>query len=130
MYNLEKEEQQYNKDNIFARIIRGEIPCSKVFEDDAILAFHDIYPMAMTHILVIPKAEYVSFNDFVLCSTAEELQHFFCVVQKVASMFGLHETGYRVVSNHGSDAVQTIRHFHVHILGGERLGKIATKNDQ
>jgi len=112
----------YDNNNIFAKILRGEAPCTKVFEDEKILAFNDISPSASAHILVIPKAEYVSFDDFARNSDASEIDYFFKKVQEIAKEAGLVEGGYRIVSNHGKFAGQIVPHFHVHILGGEPLG--------
>jgi diadenosine tetraphosphate (Ap4A) HIT family hydrolase len=114
--------KHYNKDNIFAKIIRGEIPCSKVYEDDLVLAFHDISKAAPTHVLVIPKGEYVDFNDFCSKASSQEISHFFTKVGEIAIKLGVDKSGYRMISNIGSDASQTVPHFHIHIIGGKRLG--------
>lgn len=105
----------YDRDNIFAKILRGEAPCNKVYEDDNVLAFHDIRPLAPVHVLVIPKGEYVSFDDFAAsgCNLAE----FFSTVRKIAHMLDLHKSGYRLTTNHGPAAGQEVFHFHVHITG-------------
>lgn len=112
----------YDKSNIFAEILRGEIPCNKVYEDDFAMAFHDIAPAAPVHVLVLPKGEYVSFNDFVQKAPSDFVANFFLSVQKVANQLGLAETGYRLITNHGAEASQSVAHFHVHILGGKMLG--------
>jgi len=112
----------YSTDNIFAKILRGEIPCKKLYEDEFALAFEDITPAAKAHVLVIPKMEYASFNDFALNATPEQMQGFFTAVQKTAAQLGLVEGGYRLITNHGKHASQTVHHFHVHILGGQELG--------
>lgn len=112
----------YDKGNIFAKIIRGEIPSNKVFEDDHVLAFHDISRAAPVHVLVIPKGEYVNFGDFVSKAGAERVEDFFKKVAQVASSLGLDASGYRLISNIGSDASQSVPHFHVHILGKKKLG--------
>jgi len=112
----------YDKDNIFAKIIRGEIPSNKVYEDDTVFAFYDIAPASPVHILVIPKGEYISFDDFVVKAGAEEVANFFRTVRKIASEQGVDESGYRLITNHGADAYQSVPHFHVHILGGRFLG--------
>lgn len=114
----------YDSDNIFAKILRGEIPCRKIYEDDYALAFEDIAPAAPVHALVIPKGEYKSFSDFALEASSEFTKGFFAAVQNVADKLGLEEGGYRIVSNHGPDASQTVHHFHVHILGGKALGAL------
>ncbi|MFT7087581.1 MAG: diadenosine tetraphosphate (Ap4A) HIT family hydrolase [Rickettsiales bacterium] len=113
---------KYDSNNIFAKIIRGEIPCDKVFEDDKILAFNDISKAAPIHILVIPKGEYLSFNDFSSNALATEISSFFKQIRQIALNQGLQESGYRLITNHGADASQSVAHFHVHILGGKPLG--------
>jgi len=111
----------YDTTNIFARILRGEIPCKKVYEDDAVLAFEDIQPAAPIHVLVIPKGQFVSFHDFAISGEAN-LASFFASVRKVAEQLGVAEGGYRLITNHGADASQSVPHFHVHILAGRALG--------
>ncbi|MFZ8865122.1 MAG: HIT domain-containing protein [Rickettsiales bacterium] len=112
----------YNKNNVFAQIIRGEIACVKIYEDEKTLAFNDINPAAKQHILVIPKGEYCSFDDFILKAQSQEIADFFKVVRKIALEQNMVESGYRLISNHGFNAVQTVEHFHVHLLAGEKLG--------
>ena len=114
--------KQYDLNNIFAKIIRGEIPSSKVFENDKVLAFHDISKAAPIHILVVPKGEYVSFSDFLLKANNQEVVEFFDKVREIANQCGLDKSGYRLITNNGSDASQTVPHFHIHILGGKKLG--------
>ena len=114
----------YDQNNIFARILRGEIPCKKVYEDEAAFAFWDIAAAAPVHVLVVPKGEYVSFNDFVQKAGAAAVGNFFATVQKVAAILGLEEGGYRLITNHGVNASQSVFHFHVHILGGRALGEL------
>lgn len=114
----------YDRNNIFARILRGEIPCQKVYEDDHALAFNDIRPQAPVHVLVIPKGEYVSFDDFAANASTREQAGFVAAVGKVARQLGLTENGYRILANHGADAGQEVPHFHVHIFGGRRLGRM------
>ncbi len=114
----------YDKNNIFAKIIRGEVPCGKVYEDSNILAFHDIGKAAPVHVLVIPKGEFVNLPDFVSKASAEEVAEFFKKVAEVARSLGLQESGYRIISNIGSDASQSVPHFHVHILGKKKLGAL------
>lgn len=115
---------QYDKGNIFAKMLRGEIPCNKVYEDEYALAFHDLHPQAPIHILVIPKGEYISFDDFVRKETPEAIQKFFQAVQKIAADHHLVESGYRLIANHGNDSAQTVKHFHVHLLGKKFLGPL------
>jgi diadenosine tetraphosphate (Ap4A) HIT family hydrolase len=112
----------YEDDNVFARILRGELPCNKVFEDEWALAFHDIRPAAPTHILVIPKGRYVSWDDFSEHASAEEIAGFVRAVGRVAREAGLVAPGYRLLANIGGHAGQEVPHLHVHIFGGRGLG--------
>jgi diadenosine tetraphosphate (Ap4A) HIT family hydrolase len=114
----------YDPANIFARILRGEIPCRKVHEDAFALAFHDINPQAPVHVLVIPKGAYVSHADFTATATEAEIAGFWRAVGKVARDLGLEGAGYRILSNMGADAGQEVPHFHVHVFGGRRLGRM------
>jgi diadenosine tetraphosphate (Ap4A) HIT family hydrolase len=114
----------YDPNNVFARILRGEIPCKKVYEDEFALAFHDIHPQAPVHVLVIPKGAYVSMDDFAAEASAEEIEGFFRAVGKVARDLGVAESGYRFLSNQGRDGGQEVPHFHVHIFGGRPLGRM------
>ena len=114
----------YDKNNIFARIIRGEIPSSKVYEDDDVLAFHDIAKAAPVHVVVVPKGDYVSFDDFARHAAPEKIAGFFKTVQKIAAELGADEDGYRLITNHGAHASQSVPHFHLHILGGRPLGAL------
>lgn len=117
----------YDNTNIFARILCGEIPCKKVYEDSFALAFHDIAPAAPVHVLVIPKGDYISFDDFAKNAPAAFMQGYFAAIQKIAADLGVDKTGYRLISNHGMDASQTVPHFHMHILGGRHLGALVEK---
>ncbi len=112
----------YDHENIFAKILRGEIPCKEVYHDDYALAFHDIEPAAPVHVLVLPKGEFISFDDFIQTATPVQVTGFFAAVQTVAATLGLHAGGYRIISNHGANANQTVAHFHMHILGGKPTG--------
>lgn len=112
----------YDSENVFAKIIRGEIPCDAVYQDDKVLAFNDISPAAPVHVLVVPKGEYCSFDDFMTQADAEIVTSFFAKVKEIASQLNIVESGYRLITNHGVDASQTVPHFHVHILGGKPLG--------
>jgi diadenosine tetraphosphate (Ap4A) HIT family hydrolase len=114
----------YDPANIFARILRGEIPCKKVHEDAFALAFHDINPQAPVHVLVIPKGAYVSHADFTATASEAEIAGFWRAVGKVARELGLEAGGYRILSNMGADAGQEVPHFHVHIFAGRRLGRM------
>ncbi|MBB6252646.1 histidine triad nucleotide-binding protein [Nitrospirillum iridis] len=116
----------YDSTNIFARILRGEIPCKKAFEDDHVLAFHDIHPQAPTHILVIPKGAYVSAADFGATASDAEIAAFTRAVARIAAEAGVEGSGYRLISNHGPDSHQEVPHYHVHILGGRPLGRLVT----
>lgn len=113
----------YDENNIFAKILRDESPYEKVYNDDNVLAFYDKYPDAPVHILVVPKGQYISYDDFIANAKSEEIISFFKSVREIAHKYDLQETGYRLVTNHGKDAEQVVPHFHVHILGGKRLGK-------
>ncbi|MFV3074788.1 histidine triad nucleotide-binding protein [Niveispirillum fermenti] len=114
----------YDRNNIFARILRGEIPCKKVYEDRYALAFHDINPQAPTHILVIPKGPFTSFADFSAQATVEEIAGFVRAAGLIARQAGLDDSGYRLLANHGPDSHQEVPHFHIHIVGGRPLGKL------
>jgi histidine triad (HIT) family protein len=115
----------YDTSNIFARILRGEIPCRKVLETEHALAFHDIAPQAPTHILIIPKGSYVSASDFSTQASAEEVAGLWRAVAEVAKP--LEATGYRIICNMGMDSGQEVPHFHVHVLGGRPLGVMVAK---
>ena len=119
----------YNKNNVFAKIIRGEIVANKVYEDDKLLAFHDIEKAAPIHVLVIPKGEYIDFCDFVLKASKEDVFYFFTKVEEVAKKVGAKENGFRIISNSGKDAHQTIPHFHLHILAGKELGSLLSSDN-
>jgi len=114
----------YDNDNIFAKILRGEIPCNKVYEDDHVLAFHDIAPQAPIHVLVIPKGAYVSWDDFSRKASDAEIAGFVRAAGRIARDLGLAEPGYRVLANSGADGGQEVPHFHLHIFGGRRLGRM------
>ena len=114
--------QPYDDGNIFARILRGELPCNKVYEDEHALAFHDIRPAAPTHILVIPKGAYVSWDDFSERASEAEIAGFVRAVGRIARDEGLVAPGYRLLANVGIDSGQEVPHLHVHIFGGRGLG--------
>ena len=118
---------KYDDNNIFAKILREEIPCKKVFENKYALAFYDINPQAKLHILVIPKGKYISFADFSKNGSKDEIEGFFKVVGKVAEDQNLVEDGYRLLANHGINAGQEVPHFHVHIFGKQALGPMISK---
>jgi diadenosine tetraphosphate (Ap4A) HIT family hydrolase len=114
----------YDPNNIFARILRGEIPCKKVYEDEHALAFHDINPQAKIHVLVIPKGAYVSMADFAIKASDKEIAAFIRAVGKTAEKLGVIESGYRLLANHGPNSHQEVPHLHVHIFGGQKLGRM------
>jgi histidine triad (HIT) family protein len=114
----------YDDTNIFARILRGEIPNRTVYEDEWVLAFHDIGPQAPTHVLVIPKGQYVSFADFSAKASDAEIAGFMRAVGKIAKSLGLEEPGYRLIANMGEHSGQEVPHFHLHIVGGRPLGRM------
>ncbi len=119
--------QPYDDSNIFARILRGELPCNKVFEDEHALAFHDINPLAAYHVLVIPKGAYVSWDDFSAKASSEEIEGFVRAVGHVAREAGMVEQGYRLLANIGKRGGQEVAHLHVHIFGGQPLGPMLSR---
>jgi diadenosine tetraphosphate (Ap4A) HIT family hydrolase len=114
----------YDPNNIFARILRGEIPCRKIYEDDYALAFHDINPQAKVHALVIPKGAYVSMDDFSAKASDAEIAGLIRAVGEVARKLGIAESGYRILANAGPDSRQEVPHLHIHIFGGQDLGRM------
>ena len=121
--------QPYDDANIFARLIRGEIPSSRVFEDDHTIVFHDIAPWAPTHMLAIPKGSYVSWDDFSARASAQEIVSLTRAIGQVARDAGLVATGYRLIANTGLDSHAEVPHLHVHILAGRALGPMLVAND-
>jgi diadenosine tetraphosphate (Ap4A) HIT family hydrolase len=117
----------YDDQNIFAKILRGEIPARKVYEDDWALAFHDINPQAPTHILVIPKGAYVSWDDFSAKAGDAEIAGFVRAVGQVARDAGLVAPGYRLLANAGTDSHQEVPHLHVHLFAGRPLGPMLAR---
>ncbi len=120
----------YDSNNIFAKILLGELPCAKRYEDEFALAFDDINPQAPIHVLVIPKGAYISMEDFSAKASSDEIAGFFRAVGQVARELELVEPGYRILANHGQDGMQEVPHFHVHIFGGKRLGPMLNTNSQ
>lgn len=114
----------YDSNNIFARILRGEIPCKKVHETAHSLAFHDIAPQAPVHVLVIPKGAYIDMSDFCARASTAEMQDYWRAIGEVADMTGLAAAGYRAISNCGVNGGQEVPHLHIHLLGGAKLGKM------
>jgi diadenosine tetraphosphate (Ap4A) HIT family hydrolase len=119
----------YDDSNVFARILRGEIPCRKVYEDDFALAFHDIHPLAPVHVLVIPKGPYVSLDDLTASASPEFVGGFFQAIGTTARQLEVVENGYRIVANIGAHAHQEVPHFHVHIFAGRPLGPMLKRSD-
>ena len=117
----------YDDSNIFAKILRGELPCKKVFEDEHTLAFHDINPLAPVHILVIPKGAYVSWDDFSERASDAEITALIRAVGHIAREAGMVVQGYRLLANTGKRAGQEVAHLHVHIFGGQPLGAMLSR---
>ena len=121
----------YDQNNVFAKILRGEIPCDKVYESDHALAFKDINPQAKVHVLVIPKGAYVNMDDFSQNASSEEITGLIRALGEVAKIVGVSEytsgKGYRYIGNNGSDGGQEVPHLHFHIVGGEPLGRMISK---
>ncbi|MEG8025732.1 HIT domain-containing protein [Sphingomonas aurantiaca] len=119
--------QPYDDQNIFAKILRGEIPSKRVYEDDFAIAFHDINPQAPTHLLVIPRGAYVSWDDFSARAPDTEIAGFIRAVGAVARAAGLVEPGYRLLANIGQDGHQEVPHLHVHVFAGRPLGPMLAR---
>lgn len=117
----------YDRNNVFARILRGDEPCTRVYEDQFALAFNNIHPAAPIHVLVVPKGEYVSNADFSAYAPDTLIVGFWRAVAKAATLLGLSESGYRLLANHGPDATQVVFHFHVHIIGGRQLRGVSAQ---
>jgi histidine triad (HIT) family protein len=120
----------YDKNNIFAKILRGEIPCKKIYEDDCVLAFHDVNPQKKIHALVIPKGEYINLDDFTSKAPAKEILALFNCISIVAQKVGVSENvngkGYRALVNVGKNGGQEVPHLHFHIFGGEKIGRMVS----
>ncbi len=119
----------YDPNNIFAKILRGEIPCKTVAETDHALAFEDIQPQAPVHILVIPKGAYVNWDDFAATASDAEIADYVRLVGQVADKAGVKATGWRLISNAGAHGHQEVFHLHVHILGGRPMGRMVSKSE-
>jgi diadenosine tetraphosphate (Ap4A) HIT family hydrolase len=119
--------QPYDDSNIFARILRGELACNRVYEDEHVLAFHDINPLSPTHILVVPKGRYVSWDDFSKEAQDGEIVAFVRAVGSIAREAGLLEDGYRLLANTGLNSGQEVPHLHVHIFAGRPLGPMLAR---
>ena len=122
----------YDPNNIFARILRGEIPCKKIYEDAHVLAFHDINPQAPIHVLVIPKGAYVSSDDFSQKASDAEIAAFVRAVGQIGRDLGVAPSsggeGYRILANTGTDGGQEVPHFHLHLFAGRKLGRMVAKD--
>lgn len=118
----------YDDNNIFAKILRGEIPCIPLIDNEYVLAFRDIIPQAPVHILVIPKGKYISMDDFSAKASSNEITAFHRAVAQIIKDEDLSVKGFRTISNAGMDGGQEVPHFHLHILGGEPLGPMLSKN--
>ena len=119
--------EPYDDDNIFAKILRGEIPCAKVYEDEHVLAFNDINPLSPRHILVIPKGRYVSWDDFSAKASDDEIAALVRAAGKIARDAGLTESGYRLLANAGPNSGQEVPHLHLHIFAGRPLGPMLAR---
>jgi len=121
---------EYDKNNIFAKILRGEIPCKKIYENDYVLAFHDVNPQKKIHALVVPKGEYVNLDDFSSNATEKEIVGLIKGIGEVAKKLGVSEAvkggGYRSLVNVGANGGQEVPHLHFHIFGGEKVGKMVS----
>lgn len=122
--------KSYDSNNVFAKILRGEIPCKKVHETAHSLAFHDINPLSPIHVLVIPKGAYVDFDDFSAKASAEEIADYTKAIGETARIAGAAADGYRLLSNCGENANQEVPHLHVHIFGGRHLGRMLKKDGE
>ena len=111
----------YDENNIFAKIIKGEAPCEKIYEDDNVLFFKDINPSAKIHVLGIPKTPSVDFSDFILKTDPAVVAEFYKKINTVIEKLGIKESGFKIITNSGDNGGQEVPHFHVHILGGEKI---------
>ena len=119
----------YDDNNIFAKILRGEIPCKKIYEDEFVLSFHDIAPQKKIHVLVIPKGKYIDLDDFCRNASTNEMVGMFKGIEKVSKKLGISVDsgkGYRALSNIGADGGQEVPHLHFHLFGGEKIGKMVS----
>ncbi len=120
----------YDSNNVFARILRRELPCDKVYEDDHVLAFKDVNPQTPIHVLVVPKGAYASMDDFSQTASDAEIAALFRAVGRIAREMGIVESGYRMLANHGRDGHQEVAHYHVHLFGGKDLGRMIKPRDK
>ena len=116
----------YDKNNIFAKILRGEIPCKKIYENNFVLSFYDINPQKKIHALVIPKGSYIDLDDFIKNAKEIEIKEFFKAIPHIAELIGISniQGGYRILSNIGKNGGQEVPHLHFHLFGGEQVGKM------
>jgi len=119
---------EYDKNNIFAKILKGKIPCKKIYENDYVLSFHDVNPQKKIHALVIPKGQYIDLDDFVQNAKEKEIYEFFKAISHVAKMLKVSNVdgGYRTLSNIANNGGQEVPHLHFHIFGGEKIGKMVS----
>ena len=119
---------KYDDANIFAKILRGEIPCKKIYENDFVLSFYDINPQRKVHALVIPKGLYIDLDDFIKNAEEIEIKEFFKAISHVAALLGISniQGGYRTLSNIGKNGGQEVPHLHFHLFGGENVGKMVS----
>ena len=118
---------KYNENNIFAKILRGEIPCKKIYEDDHVFSFHDINPQKKIHALVIPKGKYIDLDDFVQKASSEEMVGLLKGINVVAKKLGISVDtgkGYRALANISENGGQEVPHLHFHLFGGEKIGRM------
>ncbi len=120
----------YDTENIFAKILRGELPCDKVYEDEHVLAFKDLYPKAPVHVLILPKRPYVSVTDFSQSASDAEIAAWIRAAGNVARELGVAEGGYRVLCNVGRDGHQEVAHLHMHLVGGRDLGGMIRREER
>ena len=111
----------YDENNIFAKIIRGEISCEKIYEDDDVLFFNDVNPVAKIHVLGIPKTACINFSDFILKNDPETISLFFKKTEMIIDKLGIKNDGYKIITNSGANGGQEVPHFHIHIIGGEKI---------
>ena len=116
----------YDENNIFAKILRGEIPCKKIYEDEYVLSFHDINPQKKIHALVIPKGKYIDLDDFNAKASDKEIVELIKAITHVSNLLGAKDKGYRALTNIGSDGGQEVPHLHFHIFAGEKIGKMVS----
>ncbi|MFM6972441.1 MAG: HIT domain-containing protein [Alphaproteobacteria bacterium] len=119
----------YDKNNIFAKIIRGDLPAQKIYEDENILAFNDISKASPVHVLVVPKGEFIDFNDFVTNADEKIINDFFKKISLLSKQLNIVDEGFRLITNNGSNAHQTVKHFHVHLLAGKKLGPLISSDN-